>query len=53
MAHTFLEGRDDVTDDPGRSRKPSINMTLIVTVSDVVQNDRRSTIHEICDQTKL
>ena len=47
----FREGREDVTDDSGRGRKPSISTTLIETVSDVVQNDRRSTIRDICDET--
>lgn len=47
----FREGREDVTDDEGRGRKPSTSATLIKTVSDVVQSDRRYTVRDMCEIT--
>lgn len=47
----FRNGRESVEDDKGRGRKSTLDTTSIQTVKDVVDQDRRFTVRDICDIT--
>ncbi|XP_053390617.1 protein GVQW3-like [Mercenaria mercenaria] len=46
----FREGRESLEDDSGRGRPKLVSSAMIQRVNDVVDEDRRITIGEICDR---
>ena len=47
--YTFCDGRLTFQSDNLRGRKSSVNATLAAAVKDVVYEDRRFTIHDVCE----
>ena len=49
----YREGRESLCDDAGRGRPKLVNSDIISRVNDIVNEDRRVSISEICDRTHL
>ena len=46
----FRDGRKSVDDDPGRGRKRILKTTLLTSVKEIIDGDRRLTVRDIANK---